>query len=798
MKITYTLICLLFPLFLFSQNVTQTVRGHVSDKDSKFPVLGATVLVYADSVMVGGAVSDESGDFRVTNVPVGRVNMVFRSVGYTDLPINNLIITGGKEVILNVELEEQTILLEGLEIKAYQDKREVNNEMAVVSVRTFSVEETDRYAGSRGDPARMASNFAGVQGADDSRNDIVVRGNSPIGVLWRLEGVDIPNPNHFAIAGTTGGPVSIINNKYLSNSDFFTGAFPAEYGNSIAGVFDLNMRRGNNEQHEFSGQLGFLGTELFAEGPINKSKKSSYLGSFRYSTLQLFQFMNLSIGTSAVPNYFDGGVKLSFPKGTSIINVFAIGGKSNIDILVSEYSKAETELYGDSDRDQYFGTSMAVAGVSYGMQLNPKAYGKAVVAYSWQENHANHILVYRDTLFEIDSMVPNMNYSYKDQKITALYHLNYKVNNRHSFKAGVSAEQYMYNHIDSNLNLFTWNFDNRYDYTDNALIMQAFFQWKYKAAEKLVVNGGLHGQVFTMNANSKSIEPRLGLSYTLTEKSSLNFGAGLHSQMLPSYQYTYQQIQPDNSFLLINEDVGFIRSFHSVLGYDQMLGKNFRLKMETYFQYLYDVPVEVQPSAFSLANEGSGFSRFFPDSLQNTGTGKNYGVELTLEKFFSNHFFFLATGSLYNSLYVGSDGIERKTDFNGSYAANLLGGYEWTISDRNVITTGIKMTYAGGKLSTPVDTLASIAAKELIFIDSLTNTLQLKDYFRFDLKLAYRINSKKNKVTHEIAIDLVNLFDVQNVLGLTYAPNPADVTISPIKEEYQLGFLPLFYYKIDF
>ncbi|HRH55185.1 MAG TPA: carboxypeptidase regulatory-like domain-containing protein, partial [Chitinophagales bacterium] len=244
MKISYTLICLLFPLFLFSQNVTQTIRGHVSDKDSKFPVLGATVLVYADSVMVGGGVSDESGDFRVTNVPVGRVNMVFRSVGYTDLPVSNLIITGGKEVILNVELEEQTILLEGLEIKAYQDKREVNNEMAVVSVRTFSVEETDRYAGSRGDPARMASNFAGVQGADDSRNDIVVRGNSPIGVLWRLEGVDIPNPNHFAIAGTTGGPVSIINNKYLSNSDFFTGAFPAEYGNSIAGVFDLNMRRG--------------------------------------------------------------------------------------------------------------------------------------------------------------------------------------------------------------------------------------------------------------------------------------------------------------------------------------------------------------------------------------------------------------------------------------------------------------------------------------------------------------------------------------------------------------------------
>lgn len=798
MRIRNTLILLLLPLFTFTQNVTQTIRGQITDKESKFILLGATTIVYIDSTMVAGAVSDESGNFRIENVPVGRINLLVRYVGYDDVFLSNLILTGGKEMILNVEMQESAVMLEGVTISANQNRGEVNNEMAVVSVRTFSVEETDRYAGSRGDPARMASNFAGVQGADDSRNDIVVRGNSPIGVLWRLEGIDIPNPNHFAIAGTTGGPVSIINNKYLNNSDFFTGAFPAEYGNSIAGVFDLNMRRGNNEQHEFSAQLGFLGTELFAEGPINKTKRSSYLASFRYSTLQLFQFMNLSIGTSAVPNYYDGAFKLSFPKGNNIISVFGVGGKSNIDILVSEYTKAETELYGDSDRDQYFGTSMAVGGISYGMQINPTMYGKAVIAYSLQENHANHELVYRDLEFNIDSIVPNMNYKYQDQKLTALYHLNKKINNKNSFKTGISAEQYYYNHIDSNLNLFTWDWDKRYNYNDNVFLFQAFFQWKYKANEKLVINGGLHSQLYTMNKNSKSLEPRAGLSYKLDEKSSINFGIGLHSQMLPSYQYTFQQQLPDNTFALLNDEVGFIRSFHNVLGYDRMLSDNFRLKMETYYQYLFDVPVEIKPSAFSLANEGSGFSRFFPDSLQNTGTGKNYGVELTLEKFFSNHFFFLATGSLYNSLYTGSDGIERKTDFNGNYAANLLGGYEITINDNNVITTGIKLTYAGGKLTTPVDTLATIAAKELIYIDSLSNTIQLKDYFRFDLKLAYRINSQKNKVTHEIAIDLVNLLNVQNVLGLTYAPNPADPTASPVKEEYQLGFLPLFYYKIDF
>lgn len=798
MKTPSVILVIVFPLISFTQNVTQTIRGQIIDKESKANLIGATSVLYKDSVLISGTSADGDGNFRFENIPAGRVSIKFTYVGYDDIFMNNIIVTTGKEVIINVEMEENAETLDAVNISANKTKGEINNEMAVVSARTFSVEETERYAGSRGDPARMASNFAGVQGADDSRNDIVVRGNSPIGVLWRLEGLDIPNPNHFAIAGTTGGPVSIINNKYLSNSDFFTGAFPAEYGNSIAGVFDLNMRKGNDEKNEFSAQLGFLGTELFAEGPINKESHSSYLTSFRYSTLKLFQFMNLNIGTTAVPNYFDGAFKLSFPNKKGSINFFGVGGKSSIDILVSEYTKEQTELYGDSDRDQFFGTSMAATGVSYGHQINSTSYGKLVLAYSWQENHANHQLVYRDINFEIDSIVTNMNYHFNDQKFSIIYNLNKKINNKHSFKTGINGERYIYDHVDSNLNLIAGNWDRRYNFNDGAYLFQTYFQWKYKINENLVATGGLHGQLFTLNKNSKSIEPRIGLKYQINETSSLSFGAGLHSQMLPSYQYTYQKLQADNQFLIINKEVGFIRSLHNVVGYDRSISSNLRLKVETYFQYLFDVPVEVVSSAFSLANEGSGFSRFFPDSLQNTGTGKNYGVEVTLEKFFSNNFFYLITGSLYESTYTGSDGIERKTDFNGSYASNFLGGYEYIFNRKNVLTTGIKLTYAGGKLATPVDESATIAAKELIFIDSLTNTLQLKNYFRFDLKLAYRINSSKNKVSHEFALDLVNLLNTKNILGLSYAPNPTDPAASPVREEYQLGFLPLFYYKIDF
>jgi hypothetical protein len=177
--------------------------------------------------------------------------------------------------------------------------------MATVSARNFNPEEASRYVASREDIARMATNFAGVKGSDDSRNDIVIRGNSPNGVLWRVEGLDIGNPNHFASFGTTGGPVNIINNKMLGNSDFLTGAFPAEYGNGISGVFDLKLRNGNKEKNEFTAQIGILGLEGTAEGPINEKKGSSYIISYRYATLSIMNKLGINFGAAGNPSYQD-------------------------------------------------------------------------------------------------------------------------------------------------------------------------------------------------------------------------------------------------------------------------------------------------------------------------------------------------------------------------------------------------------------------------------------------------------------------------------------------------------------
>ena len=394
----YTLIgviCLL-STSMFGQDLTQTIRGTVVDKESQFPLIGVTVVVKTSDGQTLGNSTDVDGNYRIEKVPLGRQTVSFSYIGYEETLNDNVIFTSAKEVILNVELNESSVDVGVVEVYAQQNG-EVINEMATVSARQFSVDETNRYAGSRGEPARMASNFAGVQGADDSRNDIIIRGNSPSGVLWRLEGINIPNPNHFSIAGTGGGSVTILNNKFLANSDFFTGAFPSEYGNGIAGAFDLKMRNGNNEKHEFSGQLGFLGTELMAEGPLNK-KGASYLATFRYSTLALFSFMNVNVGTDAIPKYFDGAYRLNFPlkKGGSLA-FWGIGGDSEIDIALS---KTQTEpdtstlIYGSNDRDQFFSTSMFTVGATYTQPLNKNTFLKAGVAYSRTQQYAYYDYIF--------------------------------------------------------------------------------------------------------------------------------------------------------------------------------------------------------------------------------------------------------------------------------------------------------------------------------------------------------------------------------------------------------------------
>lgn len=800
------LILMLFNLAVVAQDGMQNIRGRVTDSESNQPIPGANIAFIEDSLVRFGTTTDSEGRFLLESLSPGRYTLQFSFIGFQSLTQGNIEVQSGRETVLTIALEETAFEIATFEVTA-SEGRQAANEMALISARQFNVLETERYAGSRGEPSRMASNFAGVQGADDSRNDIIIRGNSPQAILWRLEGIPISNPNHFNIPGTAGGSVSVLNNKTLANSDFFTGAFPAEFGNATAGVFDLNLRNGNDQNHEFTGQFGFLGTELMVEGPLSRDKNASYMAAYRYSTLALFGALGIDIGTTAIPRYQDAAFHIHLPgKGASSFSVFGIGGWSKIDILISDQEEPDRNLYGSNDRDQYFGSQMGLLGVSHTLSLSEKTYLKTVVAVNHSKVTAQHDLVFRqlnsENKYVVDSLRPILDYSFIENKTAFHSFIHSKRSARKSFRAGIVGEVFFFNYQDSALIIDSAESDfgqwrKRWDSEAQALLLQPYVQWKLKPAQNWVVTAGLHAQYYTLSQSLSPVEPRLAARYQLPGNQSLNLGVGLHSQLQQNYLYFYSdQTNANGDLALYNKNMDFTKAFHSILGYETMLARNLNMKVEGYFQWIYDIPVTSLSSSFSLANSGSGFSRFFPDTLINEGVQRNFGIELTLEKFFARSYYLLFTGSLFDSRYQGSDGVWRNTDFNGNYAVNFLGAKEFKLGPRSRITAGTKVTVVGGRWYGPADIELSNQQRELIEVDSSRNSLQFPAYFRLDLKLNYVLNTKR--ITHEVGIDLVNVLNTQNVLSLTYAPDESNTPETAIRREYQLGRLPLFYYRIRF
>ena len=783
---------------------TSTISGTVLDAEAHYPLINATVQL---KTLEGAVVAtDLDGRFEFQDVPVGRHLVVASFMGYESRVLDGIVVNSGRPVILEVKMQESVIAIEAAEVTATQ-QGEVMNEMATVSARAFTVEETDRYAGSRGDPARMASNFAGVQGADDSRNDIVVRGNSPSGVLWRLEGVDIPNPNHFSIPGSGGGPVAILNNKVLANSDFFTAAFPAEFGNSTSAVFDLRMRNGSQDRPVRSVQFGFLGAELMFEGALNREKRSSYLVNYRYSSAAIFSKLGIDIGTSAVPKYQDGSFRLFFPQSNGgALALWGIGGVSDVDILISEQEEPERNLYGDNDRDQYFGSGMGILGATYTRPINEQTYMKATIAASRSYQDSEHDLVYRqltaDSLYQLDSIVDYMGYRFVNDRLSAAVHVNRKLSRKASLRFGLNIDGMFWNFqdsvrvdVDSSAALGNWT--QRWDAELQTALVQPFVQWKYRPNEKVTVTAGWHAAYHSLSGDVSMFEPRLGAQYKANDRTVFSAGAGLHSQTQASYLYASTTGQDAAGNLIMpNQKMEMTRSLHTVLGMSRQLSPDWSLKMEAYYQELSNIPVEMQASSFSLINTGAGFSRFFPDSLKNDGTGRNYGVEATVSRAFRDGWFMMLTGSLFDSKYTGSDGIERNTDFNGQYAWNALASRDWKFNEQWSLVTGIKYTMAGGRRYGNVDPEASAAAREVVFYDDNFNSLQFDPYMRLDIKANVTWNRPES--THELGIDFVNVTGRENVLKLTYAPDESNNPDESVREEYQLGFLPIFFYRVDF
>ncbi|MFY7707519.1 MAG: carboxypeptidase regulatory-like domain-containing protein [Flavobacteriales bacterium] len=782
---------LLFLLFIsllsFSTANAQnagTIRGSVIDKQSQFPLYGVQVVVTSTNPLMG-AVSDGDGYFRITNVPVGRVNIEVKFTGYEPQTFSNLLLNSGKDLELNIQLIESVNTLTGVEIVATENKSESVNKMSSVSARSFSVDEAMRYSGTLQDPSRMAQNYAGVSGASDDRNDIIIRGNSPTGVLWRLEGIDIPSPNHFATVGTTGGPISLLNINNLANSDFATSAFSADYGNALSGVFDLRLRSGNRDKREYMAQMGFNGFELGAEGPFKQGGSATYIVNARYSFLEIMNQLGVNFGTgSAIPEYQDITFKVDLPtKKAGKFSIFGIGGSSFIDFNGAEEEESEN-LYSSNRENQQFRSTTGVVGASHTYFFNEKTQGKAIVAASTGGTDG-----YTDTLDVAGNAYRYYGVTQRQNKLSAHYYVNSKRSARNTIKAGIMYDHYLIEVQDSLL--YEGNrFFKQTDFDGDAGLAQAYVLWQNRTNDRWTINSGLHGQYFVFN-ESYIIEPRVGARFATKPGHSLNFGAGLHSQLQPLPTYFSREELDNGTVVANNKNLDFNKAAHAVVGYDIQINEFWRMKSEVYYQYLFDVAVDRLPSSFSMLNTGADFT--FPNNanLVNEGEGFNYGLELTLERFLSKGFYFLMTTSIFESQYRGSDDVWRNTAFNGNYVFNVLGGKEFKINENSVFTVDARFTIAGGRMFTPIDLEASIAQSEEVRVDTEAFSKQYDPYARFDFKLGYRINHKR--FAQAFAFDVRNVTGRENVFLQSFNNRSGEIETS-----YQTGFFPVFLYSVYF
>lgn len=783
------LLLVLLPVLL----TAQSIKGILSDAQSEMPLIGATVEVTSLDP-VRGVTTDVDGRFSFTDVPAGRQVLRISYLGYETRTLPNILVTTGKDVILELDLEESVTELAAVTVTAGTDPGRTTNEMSTISTRSFTAEQVNRFAGGRADVSRLAGNLAGVATANDSRNDIVIRGNSPAGLLWQLEGIPIPNPNHFSTLGTTGGPVSALNPNLLANSDFATSAFAAEYGNALSGVFDLHLRTGNRDRYEFMAQLGsFTGIEVMAEGPLG-SNGGSFIASFRNSFVGLAETLGVPVGTNATPDYRDLSFKVDFaPAKAGKFSLFGIGGTSNIDFLGNEVDS--TDLFANPGRNSYPRSNFGVLGLRHNLITGDQTYLRTVVSVSTQGNEYQEFTVDED--FEDDLLLTEIDDQTTRYAIKS--YLNSKINKRLTVRTGVQTEiTHLVSTVDDRVGQpdrdedGLRDLDRLRDFDGNFSLLQAYGQLRYRVGERTTLNAGMHAQYFTINEDF-ALEPRLSAEYKVSSRLSLTAGYGRHS-LTPALPVFFFR-DPDTGDPNANQDLGFLQADHFVIGSDYTFAPNWRLKTEVYYQNLFDIPVDDFSSSFSLLNAGDDF--VFPEraNLVNEGTGENYGLELTLERYFSNNWYVLATSSIFESRYTGSDGIERNTAFNNQYVGNLLFGREWAFgrAKRNRFTLNTRVTGSGGRYYTPVDLERSRELDTDIRDEELAFTERYEHYFRLDVKLGVQFNSPDRKFSQSFFIDFQNLTNRENIFQRRY--NPATGTINTA---FQAGFFPDIQYRVQF
>jgi hypothetical protein len=771
----FFLLNLLFVPALWGQYV-QNIRGTVRDKSSGVPIEYAAITVLGTDP-VSGAITDSLGQFIIWNVPIGRYDLQIRFMGYEPVVVKEILLSAAKEMYLDIRMTENVNLLGEITVRPKINKAQPLNTMALGSARMFSVEESGRYAGGFDDPARLASAFAGVAG-NVGNNGIVIRGNAPRFLQWRLEDVEIPNPNHFAEVTTFGGGgLTAFSSQLMGNSDFFTGAFPAEYGNALSGVFDMKLRNGNNQKREHTFQLGAIGIDFASEGPFRKTGHSSYIFNYRYSTMALLSSI-LPENAGAV-RYQDLSFKMNFP--TARAGVFSLWG---IGLIDRSGQKAKTDslqwTYETDRQEQDVRQSMGAVGVHHGINFKNNTFLKTSLGTT-----VSRLDFYTDRL-EDDALrfVPHSIVRNTNRHLIFSSVLTKKFNAVHTHKTGIGITGMYYD-------LLLKNASDRQelktiaDASGFSALFSAHSNSSFNLSDVWTLNLGLHAQLFGLNRRY-AIEPRTGIRWQFKPRHSVGLSYGLHSQLEMLHYYFTRSA----TGMSINKNLDFTRAHHLVATYDWTVSVDYHLRIEPYVQYLFRLPIAADRS-FALINLQRDW--FIADKLENTGEGFNYGIEGTFEKYMSQGYYYLFTASLFDSRYRTENGVWRNTRYNRGYVFNLLGGKEWMCGRRrqNLFQTNVRLSYQGGERYTPVDWAASQQAEEVVYRETNAFSEQYRPAFVCHFTVAYKINRKDR--AHEFALKVINATLTKEYFGHKYNLQTGQPDV-----DGEFLMIPNVSYKIEF
>ena len=775
-KLSILILTLVFTSVAFSQSMTQTVRGKVYDNLTNEPLPGANIIVLRTDPMMGTA-SDIDGYFILDRVPVGRQNILVRMMGYESYIVNELLVTTGTEPVLDIALEPATYDLDEVIVRIKKDTP--LNTMTSVSSRQFTVEETQRYAGGMDDPARLASSFAGVATPSVVSNGISVRGNNPSGLLWRIEGVEAPNPNHFAdLTVVGGGFLTALSNQMMGNSDFYTGAFPAEYGNATSGVFDINLKTGNTSKREQTFQAGLMGVDYATQGPFRMGDDASYIMNYRYSTMALLA--PILPDDAGILKYQDLAFKVHVP--TENIGTFSLWSVSSLDgqeMVAADSTDWRSNFDRDNSQTDLY---MFASGLSHKQILNSGALLNTTVSAT------GNGLTHKEQRLDYDLQPKPQSHIQDDTwRIAAETSLSTRFSQKHSNQTGVKYSQIGYDVEIAQSQAEGEAMLTIADDDGSAGLLQAYSQSKITPLKGLSLNLGVHAQYFLLN-EKYSLEPRAGLKYELNDDQSLAIAYGAHSRIerLPVYLVEMDGETP-------NRELDLIKSHHYVFSYNLKLNPYMRLSVEPYYQSLTNIPVapDGYMSTINMTNDV-----FLNQELVNDGTGRNVGVDITFERFLYDGFYYLGTASIFDSKYTAADGTERNTRFNKNYVFNGLIGKEWMLGKgkNNVLSANFRINYSGGNRIESIDVPASEMEKEVVYGET-DGTLSFEEKFKDTPVASFSVSYRKNKPNYSSiwSLHIINAGSAEE-----YSHDQFNLRSGNVETKHQGIMVPNLSYKIQF